>query len=138
MDSCDIYDPSEVRLIVAGIDITGYADGSKIKLEPVTKELYGTKKGADGHVTYSKKIDPRYMVTVNLKQDSTSNAYLSGLMRAPACFPVTISNTGGGKFIGGGTKCRIMERPSYEWAEEDTNREWKIMIPDFSGGDLPA
>lgn len=137
MPVCKEYDPSEVRVVIGGVIITGFADGSKIKVDPVTKELRKSKVGVDGDVTYTRVRDPRYTLTMMLKQDSPSNIYMDALKESPLCVPISVSNTSGGKFVGGGTNCKMIERPSYEWSSEDTNREYKFMIPDFSGSHLP-
>ena len=133
----DVYDPSQVRLVVDGLDITGFADGEKIKIEPVTKELYKSKVGVDGDVVFTKNNDNRHTVTIMLEPNSPSNIFLDGWMKSGLCADVALNNTGGGKYLGGGTNARVIERPTKDFGEEAANQEWKIMIPNYAGAHLP-
>lgn len=131
------YDPKQVRVIVNGIDITGFAEGDKVKIEPVTKEMYKSVAGIDGDVCYSKVNDDRHTISFTLKEASPSNKILDALRKLPASFPVMIKNSSEGKYIGGGTECRITDRPSSTFGAERPKREWKILVPDYSGQALP-
>ncbi len=137
MEDLKVYSPKEARVIINGIDITGWADGEKIKVEPVTKEVYKSHTGTDGDVTYTENHDERHTLTMMVKQSSPSNVLLEGFLKEKASFTASISNARNGKFIGGGLRCRIMERPSYMFGMEEKAREWKITIPNFSGATLP-
>lgn len=132
-----VYDPKEVRLIVAGKDVTGFADGDKIKIDPVTKDLYKTHVGVNGDVSYSKVNDDRHSLTASIKQGSPSNIILEGLMKLGQSFPVSIMNSADGKYLGVATNCRIMERPSVSFGADSGKREWKIMMPNYNGTALP-
>jgi hypothetical protein len=132
-----VYDPAEVRVIINGLDITGFSDGDKIKIEPVTKEDYKSFAGVDGDVTYSKVNDDRHTLTFTLKEESPSNKFLDALRKAPTSSVVTIQNLSAGKYIGGGIEARISEKPNITFPAEDPKREWKILIPRYSGQALP-
>ncbi len=71
------YDPKKVVVTFCGVPITGYANGSFIKIEPAED---GFKKhvGADGEVSRSKVNDETCNVTLTLSQTSKSNGTLSG------------------------------------------------------------
>lgn len=133
----DYYDPKEVRLIVNGLDITGFTDGDKIKIEPVTKEQWKSFVGVDGNVAYSKNNDERHMITFTLQAVSPSNAVLDALRKLPTSFATMIKNASAGQYIGGGTKSRIVERPGVTMGNEKSDREWKILVPNYSGAMLP-
>ena len=137
MNDGKFYDPSEVRLIVNGIDITGFSDGKKIKIEPVTKELYKSHCGVDGDTSFTKVHDNRHTITFTLKQGSPSNIILDGLSKLPASMVVGVINNSEGRYVGGGTGARIAERPTIGFASDDGKREWKILVPDYSGAPLP-
>lgn len=131
-----IYDPADARCVVAGMIVSGYADGEKIKIEPVTKEDFKSHVGVDGTVSYTKVNDDRYTITVTLKQGSPSNVFFETLRKSRASFPVMISNPRGGKYIGGSTNCRFVEKPSRAFGAEDGKIEYKILAPDYSGSPL--
>lgn len=137
MNNDKYYDPKEVRLIVNGIDITGFSDGDKIKIEPVTKEDYKTHVGIDGDFSFSRVHDDRHMITVTLKQGSPSNLVFEALRKVPSSMVVGVLNKSEGKYIGGGRYGRLVEKPSVTFGSEDGKREWKILVPDYSGAFLP-
>ena len=126
------YDSSKVRLVVSGIDITGFSDGEKVKIEPVTKEDIKSHVGVDGDYSFAVINDKRYTVSFSLKQGSPSNAYLYALLKSRTPVVVSVNNTSEGGYIGGGIDGRIIEKPAITFAAEDSKREWKILIPEFS------
>lgn len=131
------YNTRKVELVINGLTMTGFADGDKIKIEPVTKEDVKDVVGIDGDVTFSKVNDDRHTITFNLKEESPSNKILDALRKLPTSFPVYISNTSTGKYIGGGTGSRIKEKPTITFGAEAPKREWKILVPNYSGQALP-
>lgn len=133
----DLYNPKDVRLIVNGLDITGYADGDKIKIEPVTKEDMKSFVGVDGDVSFSKVNDDRHSITFTLKEESPSNKVLDALRKLPTSFAVMVKNTSAGAYIGGATGCRFSEKPSITFGAEDPKREWKILAPEWTGQAMP-
>ncbi len=136
MNDNSFYDPSEVRLITNGIDITGFSDGEKIKIEPVTKENVKSHAGVDGDVSFTKVHDPRHTITFNLKQGSPSNVVLEGFLRANVAIAAQVINKSEGKYIGGGINGRIAEKPAIGFGAEETKREWKILVADYSGSSM--
>jgi len=133
----DVYNPKDVRLIINGLDITGFADGDKIKIEPITKEDMKSFVGVDGDVSFSKVNDNRHTITFTLKEESPSNKMLDALRKLPTSFPVMIKNTSAGAYIGGSTGCRFAEKPSITFGVENPKREWKIIAPEWMGQALP-
>jgi len=131
------YDPKKVQLIIAGLTITGFAEGDKIKIEPVTKDDMKSFAGIDGDVTYAKVNDDRYNVTFTLSEESPSNKILDAMRKVPTGVPVMIKNTSAGKYLGGGTDCRIMEKPSITFGPDSPKREWKVLVPNYSDVALP-
>ncbi len=132
-----LYNPKEVRLIVNGLDVTGFVDGDKIKIEPVTKEAIKSLCGVDGDVAYSQVNDDRHTITFTLKEESPSNKILDALRKLPTSFGVAVTNTSAGKYIGGSVKCRFTERPSVTFGAETPKREWKILAPKWTGQAMP-
>ena len=132
MNDAKYYDPAKVRLIVGVFDITGFSDGDKLKIEPVTKDYFKSHVGVDGDTSFSKVHDNRYTITFTLKPGSPSNSQLDLLRKTNAPFPVAVTNTSEGGYIGGGTDARIIERPATTFSGEEQPIEWKILIPDYS------
>lgn len=132
MNDGSFYDPKEVRVIVNGLDITGFADGESISVEPVTKELFKHSAGLVGDVAFAKVHDDRHTVTLTLKASSPSNAVLDALAKTPTSFATAIRNTSVGKYLGGGSGCRIIERPTDKFGAEERKIEWKILVPKYS------
>ncbi len=135
--SSELYDPKKVQLIVNGFTITGFADGDKIKIEPVTKEDIKSVVGVDGDVSMAKVNDDRHTITFTLKEESPSNKILDALRKLPTSFAVMIKNSSAGKYVGGGTGSRVSEKPGVTFGAESPKREWKILVPNYSGQALP-
>lgn len=133
----DLYNPKDVRLIINGLDVTGFAGGDKIKVEPVTKEDIKSFAGVDGDVSFSQVNDNRHMLTFTLKEESPSNKALDLLRKLPTSFMVMVKNMSAGKYIGGSSGCRFSEKPSIILGAEDPKREWKITLPEWMGQALP-
>ena len=125
------YDPKKVLLVIAGLTITGFSEGDKIKIEPVTKDDMKSFAGIDGDVTFAKVNDDRYNITFTLVEESPSNKILDSMRKVPTSFPVMIKNTSAGQYLGGGTGSRIMEKPPITFGADTPKREWKILVPNY-------
>ena len=132
-----MYDPKQVRLIVNGLDVTGFSDGDKIKIEPVTKEDVKSFCGVDGDVTLSKVNDDRHTVTFTLKEESPSNKAIDALRKLPTSFVVMVKNMSDGKFIGSSAGCVVSEKPAVTFGADPSKREWKLLAPKWSSQSLP-
>ncbi len=133
----ELYDSKKVQLVINGLTITGFADGDKIKIEPVTSEDIKSVVGIDGDVSMAKVNDDRHNITFMLKEESPSNKILDALRKLPTSFTVMIKNSSAGKYIGGGTGSRVSEKPAVTFGAEPPKREWKIIVPNYSGQALP-
>jgi len=127
------YDPNQFFCSLAGIPLSGYADGEWIRIEregPSFEDIVGT----DGEVTRSKSNDDRATITVMLMQSSPVNDLLSALHN-------TDKNTPGGVGVGafllqeiGGTfqmaaeKAWISKEPDVAMDRTATSREWIIRV----------
>jgi hypothetical protein len=127
------YDSDQYFLSVAGIPISGYADGEFVRVErdnPAFDDVVGT----DGEVTRSKTNDGRATATVRLMQTSPSNDLLSALHNSDKAAP---GGVGVGPFllqdlqgttILFGEKCWIMKEPDLSLDRTATEREWEVRI----------
>lgn len=66
------YDPSKVIVTWNGIPITGFADGTFVKISSPS-DAFTKKVGADGEVARSRTNDNTREVTITLMQTSISN-----------------------------------------------------------------
>lgn len=79
MGDVKTYDPKFVAVIVGGVPITGFADGTFISVAPAS-DMFAKVVGADREVARSRSNDDTAEVTITLLQTSLSNDYLSGIL----------------------------------------------------------
>lgn len=77
--SAKTYDPKAIILIIGGVPITGFADGTFISVAP-SSDRYTKVVGADREVARSASNDFTSEITITLLQTSSSNDYLSTLL----------------------------------------------------------
>lgn len=134
------YDPKNVQLIVGGVPINGFADGTFISAER-TNDAFTMVSGAAGEVTRAKSNDRTGMVTITLLQSSLSNDVLSGFALADelsnsGIVPVVIKEVTGNTVIFSGEGW-VRKFPVTDYAKEVSNREWVLDMSDmdfFIGG----
>ena len=123
------YDPSQVALNVGGIDISGFAEGTFIKISR-NVEAFTTVVGSDGEATRVKSVNLSGLFTCTLQQSSPSNDYLSSLATADeqsstGAVPIYMSDINGTTVA----SCKIgwiKKKPDSEFANTNENREWII------------
>lgn len=134
------YDSSKLSIVINGIPIDGFADGTVVTVER-DEDSFTKMVGTDGEVTRSKTNNKSGSVTLTLTQSSKSNRDLTGIF-------VLDEKTGNGvgpflmKYKNGlslysAENCWIRKPPSAEWGREATNREWIIDVDAlniFEGG----
>lgn len=138
-----LYDPDQVLITVAGIPMTGFADGEFCRIE-YDNDAFADVVGTDGEVTRMKSNDGRATVTIKLMQSSPVNALLSVLhtsdRNAPGGVGVgafslqDLANPTGGTLLVG-EKCWIAKPPDSSWDRTATEREWKIRVAKLDGLD---
>lgn len=121
------YDPKQVVVTFGPTVLTGYAEGTFIKIAR-NGNAFEKSRGADGGVDRVNKNALDYTVTLTLKQTSPINVILSGLLLADQ-----ISNSGTLPFVvkdlGGATlftaaQAWIAKDPDQEFSDSLTMREW--------------
>ncbi len=127
--SVENYDPRLVTVIIDGIFITGFAEGSFVECEK-DEENYSTYVGAQGEVSRARNANPIGTITLTTKSTSPSNGYLSGKARSKDMFPVQVID-GNGNFKAGGNECWIEKPASWEGSDEISEREWVIKVADY-------
>ncbi len=130
------YDPTEVQINLGPLTLSGFADGSFIKINRSKQERYIKKVGTKGEVSRSKVVDNSGSITVTLKHTSPSNAKLYLLENSPATFPVTVIENGDTKFVATVTEAWIEKTPNPDFGAEDGNSEWTIGCADLTFGQI--
>jgi hypothetical protein len=126
------YDPTEVQINLGPLTLTGFADGTFIKIARTTSERYKKKVGAKGEVSRSRVSDKSGTVEVTLKHTSPSNTKLYTLDQNPATFPVTVIENGESKFVASATEVWVEKTPDPEFGADESNAVWVIGCADLN------
>lgn len=134
--SVHTYDPSQFQLIVGGIPLSGYADGTFIEVER-DEAMWNKVTGADGITSRAKTSNKAGQVRVTLAQTSPSNDVMSALAVADeltnaGVFPVLLKD-GSGRSVVASSAAWVQQMPTAEFSKEITNRTWII---DCAGMDV--
>lgn len=138
--SVKTYNPSDVIAIIAGVEVTGYADGTFITCGR-DNPSFTNGTGSSGEGWRAKSNDKSGTCTMTLLQTSESNDALTALVTLDE-----VSGDGVGPFLLKDNSGRTLyeaetawlEKPAdSEFAREVTNREWVIKTDNlnvFVGG----
>lgn len=123
------YDPSEVRILVGALVLTGFADGTFVKINR-SGDAFEKKRGADGTIDRINKNAIDFEVEFSLKGTNPQNATLSGILAGDQAsnkgiFPLTIQDMSGNSIFEG-PQSWIKKDPDQEFADALNNRTWKI------------
>ncbi len=142
--STKAYDPAQIIATLAGIEIKGYAPGSKLTV--TFPELYNKVVGLDGEVARGKTNNKTCQVKFSLLQTSESNDVLMGLFEADdaapggALVPFFLKNIVGTTLITAASAW-IQMLPEYSLAAEVGTNEWTVDCGEtiaFIGGQAQA
>ena len=123
------YDPNEAVLSVGGVPLSGFTDGSFIKVSR-DEDAYTKAVGADGQVSRAKSANRSGSITITLKQTSVSNDVLSGFAQADevgnaGLVPVLIKDLLGTTLVSSaGTWIKKMA--DVDMGKELSDREWVL------------
>ena len=137
------YDVSQVAVIVGGVPLEGFADGSRVTVE-FDEEQFTKVTGSDGLTTRSKSNNYAGSVTVTLQQSSRSNDVLSGLwnadrVRNAGVVPILIKDNSG-RTLWAAEHAWVQQMPGQEFAKEVSDREWILdtdKLTGLAGGNQP-
>ncbi len=123
------YDPSQVLVTVGGAMISGFTDGSFVKVAR-DEDAYSKVVGADGQVSRAKNANTSGSVTITLKQTSASNDVLSALAAADevgnaGLVPILIKDLLGAT-LASSPDAWIKKLPDMDLAKEVSDREWAL------------
>jgi hypothetical protein len=136
------YDPKEITIIFGATIVSGFADGSFVKVERTT-DTWSTVAGADGEVSRSKSNDKRGTITITLQQTSLTNDIFSAYFQADeltnnGVLPVIVKNIRGID-IHTAAQAWVKKPAAVEYGKESGSREWIIETDElltFVGGNL--
>lgn len=137
------YSPDRVTILVSGVPMTGFADGTFCEIAP-SVDLSTMQVGADGEVARSISSNKTCTITITLQSTSPSNDVLSGLIEIDALsggtlFPVGVIDLRG-RTVFEASQCWISQRPTITFAQEVSERAWQITTGSpsiwFAGGSL--
>jgi hypothetical protein len=129
------YDPAQVILNVNGVDASGFADGTFIKVER-NVDAFSLVVGADGEATRVKSHNRSGRFTFTLQQSSPFNDYLSSLASADetsstGVAPILVKENGG-KTLAQASKAWVVKKSAVEFGKESGTREWIMETGDMA------
>lgn len=128
------YDFKANTVLVGGVVITGFADGTAIECTK-NEDNFKTSIGAAGDVTFCESNDETGSIKITLKPTSPSCPYLDGLASkkgeaATTTASVVSAYTNASNVSG--TKCRVMKPADKKEAPEEQAREYNIFVADYT------
>jgi hypothetical protein len=131
------FDPKQVLVIIGGVPMSGYADGTFVSVER-TSDTFTKVSGADGIVSRAKSNDRSGSLTLTLAQTSPSNDVLSALavtdeLTNLGVVPVLIKEVSGSTVIVSAFGW-VKKPPMVEYGKEIVNREWVLDLADVDFG----
>jgi hypothetical protein len=126
-----VYDPDQLSVSIAGIPVSGYADGEFVRVEKES-DAFADVVGTDGEVSRSKTNDGRGTITFMLMQTSDSNVLLSALHELDKNVPggagvgALLIRDAQGTSLYTAAECWISKEPDVSFDREPTSREWTL------------
>jgi len=138
--SVKTYNAADVDIIVAGIPITGYGDGTFVVVAR-DNPMFTKGSGADGEGWRAKSNDFTGTITITLLQMSAGNDALSALANLDEASGDGIGpflmKDGSGRSLYAAESVWVEKHPDGEFARDKSEREWLIgsdRIQMFAGG----
>ena len=123
------YDPKMVVVTFGTLPISGYADGTFIKIKR-SGDAFGKKKGAGGDVERVNKNQGDFEVSLTLQQTASANKELSAILAADqvsnaGVFPLTVKDLLG-ETLFYAPQAWIRVDPEAEFGDDLNAREWTL------------
>lgn len=125
------YDAKDVSVIVGGVYLTGFAEGTFVSYEK-TEDNFALSVGSMGDVARAKVNNPLGTITVTLQQTSPQVQYLNNLAKSGKIVETRVIHKGSNTEKVGGTQCFVLKEAAGEFSNEISSREFTIQIMDFS------
>lgn len=134
------YAADEVRIVVGGALISGYADGTFVSVSR-DEQAFNKITGADGTTSRSKSANKAGTITLILQQTSPSNDVLSAFMIADeqtnnGVVPVLVKDTSG-RTLHFAASAWVQQMPDQDFSKDIEERQWVLdcaAIDSFVGG----
>ncbi len=126
------YSFSNVIALVNGVELSGYSEGDDVVVAERLVDSAFPAVSVDGVMTVSLSADHSGTIVIKLKQNSESNAYLTGLLTAQengVFVPIFIQviNTEGGEVISGTQG--FMQNPALlQFGQQLQESEWTFVV----------
>lgn len=127
------YDAKDVSVIVGGVYLTGFAEGTFVSYEK-TEDNFALSVGSLGDVARAKVNNPLGTITITLQQTSPQVTYLNNLARSGKIVEARVIHKGSNTEKIGGTQCFILKEAAGEFSNEISSREFTIQVMDYSIG----
>ena len=145
MQGVKTYDPNNVQVIMGGVPIGGFADGTFVSIA-FDEDQFAKTVGADGEVSRSKSNNNSATITMTLKQTSASNDALSGFAQADnldgsGAVPLMIKEIGSGRTLCFTQAAWVQKLPDVGYSKEVEDRAWTIATAQmnvFIGGNATS
>lgn len=124
------YDAKDVSVIVNGVYLTGFADGTFVSYEK-TEDRWAISTGSMGDTARAKVNNPLGTITVTLQQTSPQVSMLNNLAKSGKLVEARVIHKGSNTEKVGGTQCFVMKEASGEYGSEISSREFTIEVLDF-------
>ncbi len=125
------YDAKDVSVIVGGVYLTGFAEGTFVSYEK-TEDNFALSVGSMGDVARAKVNNPLGTITITLQQTSPQVQYLNNLAKSGKIVEARVIHKGSNTEKVGGTQCFVLKEAAGEFSNEISSREFTIQIMDFS------
>lgn len=130
--SAQTYDPEKVQILVAGVPVVGFAEGSMIKATR-TSDLNTLNVGAQGQADFVKSADKSGEVSITIKHNSPSNAVFQTLHNQDAKVPIVCVDVNIGTQFGfNAMECKVKKQPDFERGKEINECEWVFVVAELN------
>ncbi|GGA31079.1 phage structural protein [Psychrobacillus lasiicapitis] len=125
------YDARKVVVTVAGVFITGYADGTMVKSSK-DNDNFESSSSAQGDAVISVNGDNMGTIEITLNQTSPSISYLDSLANSRTLVPIWVNSNNEIKEVTGGTKAMVTKPADKEYGKSASNRVYTLKVFDYT------
>lgn len=125
------YDAKNVTVIVDGVYITGFSEGSFIECEKA-EDTFQTSVGAQGDVGISEVNNPIGNITITLQQTSPSVTYLNRLASSKRIVSVWVISNNTPREKIGGTQARVLRPAQSTFSNSIESRAFQLQVFDYT------
>jgi len=125
------YDAKSVTVVVDGVYITGFAEGSFVECEKA-EDTFQTSVGAQGDVGISEVNNPLGSITITLQQTSPSVSYLNRLASSKRMVPIWVINGNTPREKIGGTQARVLRPAQATYSNSIESRAFQFQVFDYT------